>query len=70
MSQEFVFSYKFRQGIRAELKALTLLASSVFVALFLRGFWENPRKFGNIGSTEQNATDEPEAIKERGDTEL
>jgi len=44
-----------------------LLGPSVFAAPFLKkmGFF---RKFGDSASNEQNATEEPEVMKEIGDT--
>jgi hypothetical protein len=55
--------------VRAGFKALKLLGPSVCRSISAR-FWGNPRKFGDSGSIEQNATDETTVIKERGDTEL
>ena len=54
----------------AGIKALMLLGPNVFAAPFLRDFRESPQKFEDSESTEQNATEEPKVMKERGDTEL
>ena len=46
---------------------MTLLGPSVFAAPFLHDLRGDPRKFGDRGSNEQNATDDPKVMKERGD---
>ena len=53
---------KFQMCIQSKFKVLMLLCPSVFAAKFLRDFRESPWKFGDNGSHEQNATDEPKVM--------
>ncbi|XP_065575302.1 uncharacterized protein LOC136036884 [Artemia franciscana] len=48
----------------------SVICPSVFAASFLQYFRENPRKYRDSGNTEQNATDEPKVMNERGGSKL